>query len=71
MGFLQTLFKPKEVIVEEEKFVAPMMHDKWECKFCEQGIDPQFHKYTKQGGNYFHKACWKKAVKITKQNSMI
>jgi hypothetical protein len=73
MGFLQNIFKSKENKIEEDKdiFISPVMEDKWECKFCELGIDPKFHKYTKQGGNYFHKMCWKKAVRITKTNGMV
>jgi len=75
MGILD-LFKKKKVednIQQEQEgnFEVPEEDCRWECKGCGLGIDPSFHKYTKQNGFYFHKLCWKKAVRLTKQNNLM
>ncbi len=72
MGFLKNLFRrngePEHIepvnLPEEDEF-------KWECKGCGDGINPDSHRYTKRNGFYFHKVCWKKALKIAKMQKVI
>lgn len=72
MGFLNKIFGRQALeILSEDKIEYPSEESKWECRACGSGIDPSFHKYTKQNGNYFHKMCWKKMLRVTKQKGVI
>ena len=71
MGFLNKIFNKKKENVEPEVFSIPQLNCKWECFACKDGIDPTIHKWTKQGGNYFHKICWQKALKLANQKNII
>jgi hypothetical protein len=49
----------------------PKEEFKYICKACNEGIDPTFHKWTKQQGSYFHKVCWKNALNYANKKGII
>lgn len=75
MGIFNIFKKREETVTakEPEKEIKPEPEEeyKWECKGCGRGIDPEFHGYTKRGGFYFHRVCWKKAMKMGKDKNLV
>lgn len=71
MGFLNKIFNKNKEKIKQETFHSPELNFKWECFACNDGIDPTMHKWTKQNGNYFHKKCWQKSLKLAKQKRVI
>jgi len=58
-------FEQEETAIEEVEEV-PIQNNKKirTCSFCELEIEPD-EKWTKQSGNYMHRQCWKKAIKLS------
>jgi hypothetical protein len=73
MNLIKRFFKREKDKKEksEDIFYKPKEEFKYICKACNEGIDPTFHKWTKQQGSYFHKVCWKNALNYANKKGII
>ena len=65
MGWIKALFFSSERVKRKEEMSNPVVINGRKvrsCMICKGNIMPD-HKMTKQNGRYYHKPCWKQAVR--------